>query len=246
MHKITWNGVSSDTIGIRIERAARIIRPRRKADVVSVPGRNGDILFMQDAWENYSQPYEIFFGTGADLSAETAADAVSAWLHSASGYARLEDTYEPDIYRKAYYVEEQDIENAITEYGRETIHFVCAPERFLKSGETAVTKSSSNTTMTNPTQYASRPLIRVNGSGSGTLTIAGSAMTYSVSITGISSYIYLDCDEQNAYKTAGTNLNNNVTITNGVDYPRLSAGSNTITWTGGITSLQITPRWFRI
>lgn len=246
MHNITWNGVASDTIGIRIERAATIIRPRRKADVISIAGRNGDLVMMQDAWNNYIQPYDVFFGTGEYLSAETAADAVSAWLHSASGYARLEDTYEPDVYRLAYYVDEQEIENAITQYGRETIQFNCRPERFLKSGETAVTVSSSNTQIANPTQYESRPLIRVNGSGAGTLTIAGTNKTYSVSITGISSYMYLDCDEQNAYKTAGTNLNNQVTITNGVDFPRLGGGDNTITWTGGITSLQITPRWFRI
>lgn len=246
MHNITWNGVSSDTIGIRIERAARIIRPRRKADIVSVPGRNGDIVLMQDAYNNYQQPYDIFFGTGANLSAETAADAVSAWLHSADGYARLEDTYEPDVYRLAYYIDEQDIENAITEYGRETIHFNCRPERYLKSGETAVTLSTSNVQMTNPTGWAARPLIRLNGSGAGTLTIAGANGTYAVSVTGISSYMYLDCDEQNAYKTAGTNLNNQVTITNGVDFPRIAPGANTITWSGGITSVQITPRWYRI
>lgn len=245
MHNITWNGVNSETIGLHIERAARIIRPRRKAEVVSIAGRNGDLVMMQDAWDNYEQPYDIWFGNGTNLSAETGADAVSSWLHSASGYARLEDTYEPDIYRMAFYVNEQDIENAITEYGRETIRFNCRPERFLKSGETPITLSTSNVQMQNPTQYASRPLIRINGSGSGTLTIAGTK-TYSVSITGISSYMYLNCDEQNAYKTAGTNLNNNVTITNGVDFPRLNAGANTITWTGGITSVVITPRWFKI
>lgn len=246
MHKITFNGTASDTLGVRIERSPRIIRPRRKSDVVTIPGRNGDIVFMQDAWNNYTQPYEIFFGTGADLSAETAADAVSAWLHSASDYARLEDTFEPDIYRLAYYTEETDIENALTEYGRTTIRFNCRPERFLKSGETAVTMASSGGTISNPTRFDAKPLIRVNGSGAGTLTIAGANKTYSVSLTGVSSYIYLDCDEQNAYRTAADNQNAKVTITQGGDFPRLEAGTNTISWTGGVTSVVITPRWFRI
>jgi hypothetical protein len=52
---------------------------------------------------------------------------VSAWLHSTSDYARLEDTFEPDIYRLAYYTEETEIENALTEYGRTTILFNCRP-----------------------------------------------------------------------------------------------------------------------
>lgn len=248
MHKITFNGTASDTLGVRIERSPRIIRPRRKSDVVTIPGRNGDIVFMQDAWDNYVQPYDIFFGTGADLSAETAADAVSAWLHSASDYARLEDTFEPDIYRLAYYTEETDIENALTEYGRTTIRFNCRPERFLKSGETATTISSTSGTISNPTGFASRPLIRVNCSGSGTITVANptAGKTYTVSLSSISSYIYLDCDEQNAYRTSGDNQNNKVTITAGGEFPRLWPGSNTISRTGSVTSVVITPRWFRI
>lgn len=247
MHSITWNGVNSATLGVRIERSPRIIRPRRKVDVYSVPGRNGDIVLAQDAWNNYSQPYEIFFGTGAGLSAETAADAVSQWLNSAKGYAQLEDTYEPDIVREAYYVEEQSIENAITEYGRETIRFVCKPQRYLKTGLNTVTISSSGSTIQNPTGFISRPLIRINGSGACTLTVVGfDNPTYTVSISSINQYINLDCEEQNAYKTAGTNLNNTVTITAGIDFPRLAPGENKFTWTGNITSLVVTPRWFRI
>jgi hypothetical protein len=60
MHSLTFNGTASDTLGVRIERSPRIIRPRRKSDVITIPGRNGDIVFMQDAWNNYVQPYEIF------------------------------------------------------------------------------------------------------------------------------------------------------------------------------------------
>ena len=66
MHNITWNGVNSETIGLHIERAARIIRPRRKADIVSIAGRNGDLVMMQDAWDNYEQPYDIWFGNGTN------------------------------------------------------------------------------------------------------------------------------------------------------------------------------------
>lgn len=246
MHNLTFNGVNSASLGVRIERAARIIHPRRKISVVSIPGRSGDIVFPEEAWENYVQPYEVFFGTGADLSAEEAANAVSAWLHSASGYARLEDTYEPDYFRLAYYVDELDVENAITEYGRTTINFNCQPQRFLKSGETAVTFSVSGGSINNPTAFFARPLIRVNGSGNGTLTIAGANKTYSVSLSGISSYIYLDCDEQNAYRTAADNQNAKVTITQGGDFPRIEPGANVVNWTGGVTSVVITPRWFSI
>lgn len=244
MHKITWNGIDSDSLGIRIERAPKIIRPRRKATVVSIPGRNGDIIFMEDAWENYVQPYEIFFGTGIDLSAEAAANEVSNWLNATgTGYGRLEDTYEPDIYRLAYYIEEQNIENAITEYGRETIRFNCRPERFLKTGETIVKKTSSGSTISNTTKYNSKPLIKITGSGSVTLSVGSD---FKVSISSVSSYINLDCDTQDAYKTTAENQNDRVTITKGDSFPQLHPGSNTISWTGSVTQVEITPRWFTI
>ena len=49
---ITWNGVSSDTLGIYVEKAPSMNRPARKMDSYDVPGRNGSIIRMQDAWEN--------------------------------------------------------------------------------------------------------------------------------------------------------------------------------------------------
>ena len=55
--------------------------------------------------------------------------------------------------------------------------------------------------------------------------------------------ITLDCDVQNAYD--GTlNLNNNITITGG--WPVLATGQTAISFSGGITAVEITPRWWSI
>lgn len=246
MHEITFNGVKSSTLGIRIERSPEIIIPRRKFDVISVPGRNGDYVIMQDAWENYIQPYDIFFGNGTAGSAESTAHAVAAWLHSANDYAQLEDTYEPTYFRQAYYVDETNIVNALSAFGRTTIRFNCRPEKFLYTGAAYILMFSSGGTVTNPTIYTSRPLIRINGSGNGTFSITSPSKTYTVSITGISSYIMLNSDTQNAYKFDGTNLNGNVTITSGGEFPRFAPGNSTVTWTGGISNIEYAPRWFEL
>lgn len=246
MREIRFNGVSSSSLGIRIERSPEIIRPRRKFDVISVPGRNGDYIIFQDAWENYIQPYDIFFGDGTDKSAETTAFAVSDWLRSANGYATLVDTYETTTYRKAYYVEETDIYNGLTQYGRATIHFNCRPERFYTTAGSAVTNGS---TISNTTKYASRPLITINGTGtfSGTLTITNGASTYTVTLTDVQASITLDCEEQNAYK-GSNNYNDKVTITAGGEFPRLKPGNNTISWnlTSQYSTVIVDPRWFTI
>ena len=49
---IKWNGALSDQFGIDIEKYPNYTKPKRKMDVYSVPGRSGDIIMMQNAWDN--------------------------------------------------------------------------------------------------------------------------------------------------------------------------------------------------
>lgn len=249
MHEITYNGVKSSDLGIRIERSPEIIHPRRKYDVISVPGRNGDIVLMQDAWENYIQEYNIFFGDGTPLCTEPAANAISNWLNSANGYVKLIDTFQNSngSYRLAYYVDEFDVENALTEYGRATIRFNCRPERFMPDVTSGVTNGQ---TVTNAYQYAAKPIITISGPGtwSGTFTVTNGDHVYEIGLTNIQTTVILDCEEQNARGSLGQNLNNKVTVNSGDEFPRLLPGGNVITWSlsGLAYSVQITPRFYII
>ena len=47
-----WNSKNSRDFGLYMAKAPSISRPARKQEVVSVPGRNGDIIIQHDAWEN--------------------------------------------------------------------------------------------------------------------------------------------------------------------------------------------------
>ena len=61
---ISWNGQRSDQFGIMVEKFPDYSRPRRKFDSYTIPGRNGDLIMMQDAWENVEQRYSIAAGSG--------------------------------------------------------------------------------------------------------------------------------------------------------------------------------------
>lgn len=251
MHNIQWNNFSLDSYGVRIERSPEIIRPRRKYDVLSIPGRNGDFVLMQDAWENYIQPYEVFIGDGSNLSAETTANTLSYFLHSANGYALLEDTFEPNIYRYAYYVDETDIYNGLTQYGRTTLRFNCRPERYLRTSEEAVQNGDF---LTGPYSYlhnGAKPRIIINAGGvswGGTFKVVTTDKTYELQLTGVQGRIILYCEEQDATNNNGDNLNDKVTILQGDSYPRLDPNGSTITWTisGTSPTVSMDPRWFYI
>lgn len=232
----TFGGVSSDSLGLHIEYCPEQNRPARKMERYSVPGRNGDIVVMQDAWENVEQSYEVWGGDGTINDATDVGYAVSNWLFSQKGYQRLEDTYDTAHYRLAFFEGPYDFQSVFRRRGRAQITFSCDPRRFLKSGETAVTLTGTDT-IDNPTSFDARPLLVVHGSGNGTIECGGNTIT----ITGIYDGMTLDCNAQDAYYP-GVNLNSLVSG----DFPVIPGGTQTITITGGITSVEVTPNWWTL
>lgn len=232
--EITWAGVPLSAVtNVLIENAPETNRPARKMDRYEVPGRNGDIVVAQDAWENVPRTYDLV-AYGGDYNQMTS--ALMEWLYAPSGYQRLEDSFDALVYRLAYVSEATDIENLVNENGRCTVSFECDPRRFLKAGESAVSLSGTGT-ITNPTRFTAKPVITVSGSGNGTIECGGNTIT----IAGIYDGMTIDCEQMDAY-AGTTNLNNLVSGS----FPVIPGGEQTITITGGITSISVVPNWWTI
>lgn len=232
---IWWGGVCSEDVGVVVERFPSQNGPARRLETIQIPGRNGDLIIDSGAYDNYTQEYEVYFHAGVDQTPQAARD-VRAWLASSVSYQRLEDSYDPDCFRMAYYAGPAEIENIMNEFGRMVISFICKPQRFLRIGE-QVLSCTAGGSLFNP-GLPSLPLIKVSGSGAGYLYIGA----YTVQILSLDGYVMLDSDTQNAYKDT---LNKNSTIS-APEFPVLQPGENTISWDGGITSVEITPRWWTV
>ncbi len=238
MGTIFWNGRSSDSVGLVVETFPNYTIAERDYETEHVPGRNGDLLIDNESYMNVPAEYEIAFGSLEKNHSEMAA-AVSEWLHSASGYARLEDSYSPMYYRIAYYQDELDIENILNHLGRATITFSCMPQRFLKTGDNMVTFTAAGK-IRNPTRFPSKPVITVYGSDSGVLTVNGKSIT----IESISGSTVLDSELGEAYSG---NVSKNAFIKWGVNedhvFPEFVAGLNDISFSGKITKVEVIPKW---
>lgn len=234
---LTFNNVSSATHGVYISGQGTYNAPQRDVTKVTIPGRNGDLIRDNGRWLNIQVPYNlVVMDNFRDKT-----DAIRAWLTSPVGYARLEDSYHPDHYRMARVSGTIDFDtSAFNRTGKTTVYFDCKPQRFLKSGETATTVSK-NSNINNPTSFPSKPLIRVNvnGTGSGSVTIG----SYTISLSGVSQYVMIDCEIQDCYKGTAS-ANNQVTLSNG--FPVLNPGNNSVTWSGVVSGVQITGRWFTL
>ena len=234
MGVIIFNNKSSADCRIQVAHPPGYAYPERDYTITHIPGRNGDIIQDNGCYKNVERTYEVSFDAPNEDFA-TYANAVSAWLHSTTGYARLEDSYEPNYYRMAVYQESNIFENLYNQAGTATIVFECKPQRFLKTGDNIITIQNSLTIM-NPTGFEAYPLFKVTGT-SGVLTVNGNSITFS----SIDDFVMLDCELQDAYKET-TNKNSTVSGT----FPVLKPGTNTISWTGNISSVIITPRWWTI
>ena len=234
MGVIIFNNKSSADCRIQVAHPPGYAYPERDYTITHIPGRNGDIIQDNGCYKNVERTYEVSFDAPNEDFA-TYANAVSAWLHSTTGYARLEDSYEPDYYRMATYQESNIFENLYNQAGTATIVFECKPQRFLKTGDNTITIQNS-LTITNPTGFEAYPLFKVTGT-SGVLTVNGNSITFS----SIDNFVMLDCELQDAYKER---INKNSTISG--TFPVLKPGSNTIRWTGGISSVTMKPRWWTI
>lgn len=233
----TFAGKNSQDFKVYISGQGTYNAPARVYSEYVIPGKSGSLLIDENRFEDVDLTYPafIFEEMGANI------EGLRNYLLSKSGYQRLEDTYHPDEYRLAVFKDglEADVDQR-HEFASFDLTFKCKPQRFLKSGERAITIASSSSpfVLKNPTDQASMPLIRITGTG--TLQIG----EYSVKVSQSQSYIDIDCEMMDAYNGT-TNLNGKVVLTN-YNFPKLLPGNNNIVIGSGISSVRITPRWWEV
>lgn len=234
MSYIRFDGVNSNTLGLFISGEGTYNSPERDTESMSIPGRNGTLQIDNGRYNNITVSYPAFITGDFD----TRSMAVRSWLTGSIGYKRLEDTYHPDEFRLARFAGPIEFEMGFLNLnGKCTVSFDCKPQRFLKSGEFAIPFTTAGS-IYNDTSFEARPLIRVYGTTAGTVTIGNTVMQ----INSIDEWVDIDCDLMDSYK-GSTNCNGNVYIPT---FPVLSPGSTGVLFDGGITKIEIKPRWWTV
>lgn len=269
MHNyLIYAGINTLDYGIRINGKRTYGAPERDETMVSVPGKNGDVVLDNGRWLNRVVSYDCSIARDFRHRFGSFRQAIMA----AHGYQRMEDTYHPDEFYLARLsgALEPNVSMQL-DAGTFTLTFDRKPQRFLKSGELEV-EGASPLYIYNPTLYASKPLIRVYcGSSDHIKQLAVNSNTYDTGmvvypypvldealsaedfaaalVTGL--YVDIDCDIGEAYGVYSSggvdtmiNLNAAVSLAAGIDFPKLTPGENKINTTGD--GLVITPRWYTI
>lgn len=250
MGLVIFNGVSSEDLNATVQHPPEYAVPKRDYEVTHVPGRNGDVIVESNSYENVEREYNLAIVKPRTGSYTETVGRVIRWLHSAKGYSRLEDSYEPDYYRLAYFQDAVTVSNINMTAGEVNVSFICKPQRFLKKGEKAISISGVNSgyvEIYNPTGFDSKPLVYIN-SGKGTLYFCDENynVIYSVIVSNADG-LFVDCDLEDAYGLSSNGMIDNLNSTISLDeFPKFSPGKNYIKCDGTISDIVVVPNWWTL
>ena len=235
-----FNNISSLSLGVRIKNKNIYSAPKYDISLVSIPGRDGELIGGNERFPNVTISYSCFIVASSIEDLETKLRNVKKWLYSDPGeYHSLTDSYAPNFVRKAVFNSKLDISDQVKRIGVFTISFSCHPFRYLLEGLDTLEINTSPATIHNPYPFVSKPYLKIYGNGSGTLTIQNDKGNFIWNFTGLDGYIECDSEMMNFYK--GTVLKNSSVTGNG--FITFAGDDNVISFSGGITKIEIIPRW---
>ncbi len=229
------NKNSSTDFGIITSVRPSIPSPKRRISYIEVPGRDSSLRYDEGTYEDVTIAVDCTI-KGANLMERL--DSIKAWLYSA-GESDLVFSFQPDKKYRAQVVNSIDFKQAFKICSRFVILFSCRPFKYWVNNTVITVNTGAGTTIVNQGSVASRPIIKVYCSGNGKFKINSAEVALS-NIT--VPYLTLDSELEEAYYLVNGEMKNANNLMAG-EFPILSTGNNTVTFSGGVTKLEIAPNW---
>ena len=235
MGKFKFNGISSEDFGLVIQTPPTYVYPERDLTNNHIPGRSGDIIIDNKCFKNTERVYQIAKGFKKGTTYYENFQSILDWLNSANGsYARLEDSYDNDVYRLASFQVGGAITNYFDEAGATEIKFNCKPQRYLVIGEDNINYSGASLTIENPSRCLALPEITVKNINTGEYGVLmmsvldknGNASS-SISFTEYIGDITLNSEDQTVYDSNGEDLYDMISL-NGKGFPSFGESISSI------------------
>lgn len=160
----TFNGISAADYGVYVTDVNVFNSAERAVEYITIPGRNGSFALDHGRFENITVVYDCALGQDTDVDFVTAISDFRNALASAKGYQRLEDDMNPDEYRMAVFSKGLEAPTLNQQTAKFKVEFNCKPQRYLKSGETAI-ELMNEAVLTNPTMFPASPILKLRGYG---------------------------------------------------------------------------------
>jgi phage-related protein len=231
----TWNGVSSDSMGVCVTRLPARFSAAQRVTTQVVTGRDGVLTIDDGALNEETMLCECYLPYEQGVTVAEL-DAIKKWLRGSGWWtqsdapgrrfrARITDAISFSAWVPGF----SDRLFGITLYAE--------PYEYVSPEPDDITVTSSGTRITNPGTAPSAPKITIYAHGDFTVSVGACYMEFE----GISGGIIVDSELLDCLSLNGAQLlNSHVTLD---DFPKLASGASYVSWTGSVTSVVITPRW---
>ena len=133
MNNFYFNGYYSYEMGLIVEEKSIYNGPQPDFELISVPGRDGDIILDHNRYKNVEVSYTVSF-----IGTKEKAAALRQWLCARAVYGYLSDSYQPEYFRYAVFISQLNIEEVMHNVGRAVLTFSCKPYLYRKDGAMSV------------------------------------------------------------------------------------------------------------
>lgn len=232
-----YNGKSSSDFHMTILNEISFPSPEADIEFVEVLGRDGELAINNQRLKGVSFSIPIRMKLPPDKTIEQVSTDISNWLKNDVGWHPLRFSGSPDYEYIALFHEQFNVTETLKTYGKTVLTFKLKPYKRMR--QNAPITLTSGQTLVNPEKRSSKPLIAITGNGNITLKNNGADWLVLENVDGS---IVIDSESMSVYKGVLPQFPKMKSHLSPL-FPVFKSGDNTITWTGNVTKVEITPRW---
>ena len=114
------NNKSSKDFNFKIKETNHLLRPKKRLEFISIPGRTGDLILDDNSRENFNLVIDGYIDA-RKTNLKTLCDSLDNWLNSTTGYQTI--TFDDGTVLKAVLISEIDVNEIVKNFGELTLEF---------------------------------------------------------------------------------------------------------------------------
>ena len=223
-----WNGKRCTEYGIHVSEQPPITLPNERATFTSVPGRPGTFTTLEgdDVYDDMILSATCFISDPSQIP------AIAAWLR---GNGTVTFANRQGGFYRARVTNQISFDKILrgNPHRSFVVNFRCQPF-FYHEDAAGVTVTKSGTFIKNPGTVYAEPILEVTLTGDAEITMGG----YLFELSGVTGTVKVDCEHMEVTQNYTSKVNS---MTG--DFPRIPTAGAYVNWTGGVSSIKVTPNW---
>ena len=116
----TINNKTNKDFNFKVKSSNHLLRPKKKLEFISIPGRTGDLILDEGARENFNLVIEGYIDA-RETNLKTLCDNLDNWLNSTTGYQTI--TFDDGTVLKGVLISEIDPVEVVKNFGELSLEF---------------------------------------------------------------------------------------------------------------------------